>query len=75
MAYQVNCTLPARRVGRADVSFVVKQDGAVLGTLEVSRGAIVWYPKKASYGYKATWKQFNEIAKENFRGEECRTRS
>jgi len=42
MAYDVQVTLPERPLGRADVLFNVKNDGAVLGKLEVSQGAIEW---------------------------------
>jgi len=47
MAYQVDFTIPSRTLGRADVTFVVKTRGKVVGTLEVSKGALVWYPMSA----------------------------
>jgi hypothetical protein len=56
----VSFSIPERELGRADVEFVVKQDGAILGTLEVSNGSIVWFPKGTSYGYKMGWTRFDK---------------
>lgn len=56
--------LPTKDLGKADVHFLVKNDGAVLGKLEVSRGSIVWYPKGATLGHKIRWRQLNEIAQQ-----------
>jgi hypothetical protein len=66
MAYDVDVTMPKRILGKSDVSFVVKTEDGVLGTLKVSKGALVWYPKKTSYGRKVTWKRFHAIAVEHF---------
>jgi hypothetical protein len=30
-------------------------DGETLGKLEVSKGALVWYPSGTTYGHKMTW--------------------
>lgn len=73
MAYDVDFTMPTRKLGKSDVSFVVKTEEGVLGTLKVSKGAVVWYPKKTNYGYKATWKRFHAIATEQFPHEEHRS--
>ncbi len=48
-----------RALGKADVEFVVKRDGAVLGTLTVSNGSIVWFPRGTTYGYKMDWARFD----------------
>jgi hypothetical protein len=37
----------------------VKADDEILGKLEVSKGAIVWYPKGTTYGHKMTWDQLD----------------
>ncbi len=50
--HDVSFNIPQRALGKADVEFQVKRDGAVLGTLAVSNGSIVWFPKGTSYGYK-----------------------
>lgn len=72
MAYDVTFTVPSRPLGKADVTFVVKDGDRVLGTLEVSKGAIVWYPKKTTYGCKATWQEFHRIAQQKFNRTETR---
>lgn len=65
MAYEVTFDLPTRQLGKTDIRFVVKTEDGVLGTLEVSKGALVWYPRKTSYGHKVTWKRFSEMVEEN----------
>ncbi len=45
MAHDVEFNVPPRSLGRADVTFNVKKNGAVLGTLTVSNGSLVWFPK------------------------------
>lgn len=54
--------LPTRELGKADVHFLVKRDGVVLGKLEVSKGSVVWYPKNTRYGHKIGWDELNRIA-------------
>ena len=61
--HDVKFSIPSRSLGRADVEFVVRRDGSVLGTLTVSNGSIVWFPKNASYGCKMSWKRFDELMK------------
>ena len=63
--HDVQFEVPARPLGRADASFVVKRDGAVLGTLTVSNGSVVWFPKGTSYGCKVGWKRFDELMREH----------
>jgi len=62
--HDVQFEVPARSLGRADVKFLVKRDGAVIGTLTVSNGSVVWFPKATSYGYKVGWKKFDELMQE-----------
>lgn len=59
--HDVSFNIPQRALGKADVEFLVKRDGAVLGTLAVSNGSIVWFPKGTTYGLKVGWKKFNDI--------------
>ncbi len=59
--HDVSFNIPQRALGKADVEFQVKRDGAVLGTLAVSNGSIVWFPKGTSYGYKMGWAKFDEL--------------
>jgi len=59
--HTVTVDVPKRQITRADVKFQVKADGKMLGTLTVSKGAVVWFPFKTKYGYKMGWKKFNQI--------------
>lgn len=63
MAHKVTFSVPKRDLGIADVIFQVKQDGAMFGTLLVSRGSVVWYPRDKVVGHKMNWRQFDQEAK------------
>lgn len=62
--HDVSFNIPQRSLGKADVEFLVKRDNPVLGTLAVSNGSIVWFPKGTTYGLKVGWKKFNEMMQE-----------
>ena len=62
--HTVTLEVPKRQISRADVKFQVKADEKVLGTLTVSKGAVVWFPYKTKYGYKMGWKKFDKIMKD-----------
>lgn len=70
--HQVDMTLPTRELGRADAIFEVKADGATLGALHVSRGAVVWFPSGTTYGYKVSWSKFDELMQANGNRSEAR---
>jgi len=72
MANEVQFTVPRRELGRSDVEFLVKRDGSVLGTLKVSNGSLVWFPKKTSYGYRMGWIRFDKTMRKHARSEERR---
>jgi hypothetical protein len=74
MAHEVHFKVPTRKLGKSDVIFIVKGEQGVLGTLKVSKGAVVWYPKKTSYGYKADWDRFHKVAQECFTQTEYRSK-
>jgi hypothetical protein len=65
MAHDVQFCIPQRQLGRSDVEFEVKKDGDLLGTLKVSNGSIVWFPKNTRTGHKMPWLKFNEMMVEN----------
>ena len=73
MAHYVTFDLPKRELGKSDVRFTVKQDGQEFGELEVSRGAVVWYPKGLQYGHKLSWSELDTAAKK-YRRVELRKR-
>ncbi len=59
--HTVSFTVPKRALGRADVQFSIKQDKSVLGTLTVSNGSIVWFPKGRTNGLKIRWSKFDRM--------------
>jgi len=64
MAHHVTFTVPDRPLGHNDVAFMVRQSGDILGTLKVSKGALVWRPGRGKHSYKLTWSQFDAVVKE-----------
>ena len=52
--------LPTRDLGKTDIHFTVMGDGEMLGKLEVSKGALVWYPSGTKIGHKMTWTDLNK---------------
>lgn len=70
--HDVSFSLPSRALGKADVTFQVKKDGKVFGTLAVSNGSIVWFPKNMSYGTKMSWTDFDRIIQKEGAGVEKR---
>lgn len=65
--HSVSFIIPWRDLGKADVQFSVKKDGAALGKLEVSKGAVVWFPGGKSIGYKLSWSDFDRLMTDNGR--------
>ena len=63
--HDVSFSIPERALGKADVEFVVKRDGSVLGTLAVSNGSLVWCPRGTTYGLKVGWKKFAAMMQDN----------
>jgi len=72
MANDVEFLVPRRKLGRSDIEFRVKRDGQVWGTLKVSNGSLVWFPKNTKIGHRMGWKRFDKVMKNNSRGEERR---
>ena len=73
MTYEVDFNVPDRPLGKADIRFIVRTEEGVLGTLRISKGALVWFPKKTNYGHKIPWQQFAKIAAEQFPHKEYRS--
>jgi hypothetical protein len=59
--HSVSFSIPKRALGKADVQFLVKRDGSTLGTLAVSNGSVVWFPKGTTYGLKTGWLTFDRM--------------
>lgn len=67
--------IPVRPLGRADVKIKIKKNGAVYGTLAISNGSVVWWPKSTSYGWKMGWKKFHQTMTDEATKFEKRRRS
>ena len=61
MAHNVRFTMPARELGKTDVVFEVWKDDEKFGTLKVSKGSLVWFPRDTSKGRKIGWTQFDNV--------------
>jgi hypothetical protein len=59
MFHAVSFDLPTRDLGKSDIHFTVKADGHILGTLGISKGSLVWFPKDRSYGHKMSWSELD----------------
>jgi hypothetical protein len=62
--HNVKFVIPERDLGKADIEFNVKRSGVKVGTLRISKGSIVWFPKDKSYGFKIGWTKFDELMQE-----------
>ncbi len=69
MKHEVKFSIPERDLGNADIEFAVSGDGSRIGTLQISRGAIVWFPSGNSYGHKISWKEFDRMMVQQPRAE------
>jgi hypothetical protein len=57
--HQVKFSLPKAEVLHADLEFTVRRNGAAFGRLLISKGAVVWRPKKKSWrGKRLNWGDF-----------------
>ena len=61
MAFDVSMDAPALPLGSADVKFVVRENGEKIGELQVSKGAVEWFPRGAAEGYNIAWKKLGEL--------------
>lgn len=59
MAHLVTFSVPPRTLGKSDIEFVVKTDGEKFGTLRISKGSLVWFPRNGVKGRKIGWSRFD----------------
>jgi len=52
MTHRVIFKVPYSELGRSDIVFVVEKDGEKFGTLTVSKGSLVWFPRNTTLGRK-----------------------
>ena len=72
MKHKVTFTIPPRELGRSDAEFAIAENDDLLGTLKVSKGSVVWFPKHAREGHKIAWADFSKIMIANAKTTECR---
>lgn len=65
MSHNVRFTVPERPLGKVDIEFDVKRDGAMLGTLKVSKGSVEWRPRGYTFGFHLDWSEFDGLMKTN----------
>ena len=73
--HDVTFSVPSRPLGKTDIAFEVVANSEKLGTLRVSKGSLVWYPKNGKNGRKVSWVKFDAFMRENGRAAEKRTRN
>jgi len=61
MKHKVTFSIPSKELKKADIIFRIYNDNGLLGTLEISNGSLVWFPKGNKIGHKAYWHQFNKF--------------
>jgi len=74
MRHEVTFDIPTRKLGKSDIHFRVKANGRVFGKLEVSKGAVVWFPKDKRWGHKASWSEIDEMMRTKRRYERRKQR-
>ncbi len=67
MVHDVTFKLPERQVGNSDIEIAVREDGDLLGTLGISKGAMLWMPANKRIGYMLEWSTFDRLAREHGR--------
>ncbi|MDE3094453.1 MAG: hypothetical protein KGK07_00445 [Chloroflexota bacterium] len=72
MAHDVTFRIPERRVGNSDIEIAVREDGDLLGTLGISKGALLWMPANKRRGFVLEWAAFDRLAREHGRRAQAR---
>jgi hypothetical protein len=57
----IEVELPAKVVLHKDVRFTIKSDGAKLGELHISKGAVDWWPANKKSKVSFTWERFARL--------------
>jgi hypothetical protein len=71
--HEVKFSLPKAEVLHTDLEFRVRRNGEAFGRLLISKGAVVWRPKKKSWrGRKLSWGDFDSFMHEYGRPEHRR---
>lgn len=65
--HEVRFTIPERKLGKSDIEFRVRRNGKLLGTLGISKGALVWIRASKKSGYRLAWRELDKLAVEHGR--------
>jgi hypothetical protein len=57
----VTVSVPEHPLGKVPCVFKIEVDGEVLGSLQISKGALSWRPKNFQKATKITWTRFQEL--------------
>ena len=63
--HKVTMKMPPRKIDRADAVFEVEENGLLFGTLTISKGSLVWFPRGALNGRKIGWSRFALLMEEH----------
>ena len=63
--HEVKFGVPQRSLGRADIRFDVSADKAAMGSLLVSNGSVVWFPKHSRRGLKLFWRDLDSLMQQH----------
>jgi hypothetical protein len=70
--HRVCLELPEVEIKRIDAKFSVYADEEKFGTLEVSKGTLVWFPRGTEIGKRISWEKFDDLMREHAADEERR---
>ena len=62
--HDIKFSIPEKDLGNVDTSFSIKEDGKQLGTLDISKGGVDWYPKNAKVAKSFSWSKLAELLNE-----------
>lgn len=68
MTHSVRFRTPICDLGKSNITLSIWRDDEKLGTLLVSRGAVVWRPKSGKKTFKMDWGRFDAMMKSGYRG-------
>lgn len=59
-------SVPERPLAKADIVFIVDEDGERLGTLKISKGGLDWLParKWRDKPFRLDWSRFDRLIRE-----------
>ena len=65
--HKVTFDAPALTLGNADIELHVRGNGALVGTLKISRGNVDWLPRDKQKWFRMGWREFDKVMREHGR--------